>query len=75
MFDTLPTNLLEEIGLLFNKFDTNKNASNTCENERIFWNSGIFWNLLKFTWICTFWEVPELPDGPTDRPMDGQSFL
>ena len=32
--------------ILRNKFNTNKDASNICKNERIFW---IFLNLFKFT--------------------------
>ena len=35
----------------WNKFDTNKDASNICENERI------FLNLLKFTWISSQYRV------------------
>ena len=64
-----------------NKFDSNNDASNECENKRI------FLNLLEFTWICLnvleltwiylnspFWKKCMM-DPQTHGRTDGQSLL
>ena len=66
---------------LENKFDSNNDASNRCENERIFLNllefARIYLNLLEFTWIRRFEKntlrTDQPADGPTDGPTDGRT--
>ena len=70
-----------------NKFDTNKDASNKCENERIFLNflefDGIYLNLIQFYEFpdvllsseLYFHDIWETHDQQTDGPTDGQSLL
>jgi len=57
-----------------NKFDSNNDASNKYENERIFLNLLEFTlNLLEFTWICRL-EKKHLTDWQTDGRTDKASY-
>ena len=59
--------LFSHLFTLRNKFDTNKDASNIREIERI------FLNLLEFLANIAFFVNGLRTDGPTDGPTDGQT--